>query len=171
MDTPQDNPTQPQSPAPEPQPELGGEQPRRLTRSRADRVLGGVCGGIGRYFGIDAVIVRIAAVALVLLGGAGVLLYLAALLLVPSDPAVGAPAAAAGATSDRGRTLGIVAVVVILLFTWPFLLGGGFLLAGILVPVALLAVVGLVAWWLVSGDSPRESRSRSPSRHSSASVY
>jgi len=47
-----------------------------------------------------------------------------------------------------------VAVVVVLLFTWPFLVGGGFLLAGILVPIAALAVLGLVIWWLVSGASP-----------------
>jgi len=47
-----------------------------------------------------------------------------------------------------------VAVVVVLLFTWPFLVGGGFLLAGILVPIAVLAVLGLVIWWLVSGASP-----------------
>lgn len=150
MDTPQDNPQQPQSPAPEP----GPEQPRRLTRSRTDRVLGGVCGGVARYFGIDPVIVRIVTVALVLLGGAGVLLYLAGLLLVPADPAEAQAVGADGATTDRGRTLGVVAVVVLLLFTWPFLLGGGFLLAGILVPIAVLAVVGLVVWWLVSGASP-----------------
>ena len=166
MDTPQNDPNQPQSPiggpgddpdptAPTVEQSAGPDsgEPRRLTRSRTDRVLGGVCGGVARYFGIDPVIARIVAVGLVLLGGAGVLLYLAALLLVPADPAPGT-AGVAAATSDRGRTLGIVAVVVVLLFTWPFLIGGGFLLAGILVPIAVLAVLGLVIWWLVSGASP-----------------
>jgi len=108
---------------------------------------------VARYFGIDPVIARIVAVGLVLLGGAGVLLYLAALLLVPADLEVGS-AGATAATSDRGRTLGIVAVVVALLFTWPFLIGGGFVLVGILVPIAILAVLGLGVWWLVSGASP-----------------
>jgi len=166
MDTPHNDPNQPQSPiggpAHDPDPTAptveqsagaAGDEPRRLTRSRTDRVLGGVCGGVARYFGIDPVIARIVAVGMVLLGGAGVLLYLAALLLVPSDPALGG-IGTAPATSDRSRTLGIVVVVVLLLFTWPFLLGGGFLLAGILVPIAVLAVVGLVIWWFVSGASP-----------------
>src|SRR5512143_2654778 len=38
--------------------------PKRLLRARDDRVIGGVCGGIAQYFGIDPLIVRIAAVAL-----------------------------------------------------------------------------------------------------------
>ena len=65
-------------PAPEP-------PVRRLHRSKTDRVIGGVAGGIAEYFRIDPVIVRVAAVALIVAGGAGVLLYLAALLLVPND--------------------------------------------------------------------------------------
>src|SRR5262245_21036654 len=59
--------------------------PRRLTRSRDDRLVAGVCGGLGKYFGIDPVIFRVASVALVFLGGVGALLYLAAILLVPSE--------------------------------------------------------------------------------------
>nr|MBA3358448.1 PspC domain-containing protein [Thermoleophilaceae bacterium] len=82
MDTPPNDPNQPQSPIggpgdPDPTAptvEQSPGEPRRLTRSRTDRVLGGVCGGVARYFGIDPVIARIAAVGLVLLGGAGVLL-------------------------------------------------------------------------------------------------
>src|SRR5215207_6539618 len=42
--------------------------PRRLYRSRSDRVIWGVCGGLARYFNIDPVIVRVAAVALVFAG-------------------------------------------------------------------------------------------------------
>ena len=60
---------------------------RRLTRSRNDRVIGGVCGGLGRYFNVDPILFRIGAVALAFVGGAGVLLYLAALLLVPNEDA------------------------------------------------------------------------------------
>ena len=137
MDTPQDNPPQPQSPAPEP------GQPRRLTRSRTDRVLGGVAGGLGRYFGIDPVIVRIAIVALTLLGGTGVLVYLAALLLVPSDP-IGSEAPEAIAPGGaRTRTLVVVGVLLLLLVSWP-----------LLAPLAFLAVIGIVAWWLASGTTP-----------------
>ena len=71
---------QPQSPAPEQAPV------RRLFRSRTDRVLGGVCGGIGRYFGVDPIVVRIVAVVGLLLGGATLVAYIAAMILVPSEP-------------------------------------------------------------------------------------
>ena len=48
-------------------------------------MIGGVCGGLGRYFNVDPLLFfRIGAVALVFLGGA-ILLYLAALLLVPNE--------------------------------------------------------------------------------------
>lgn len=152
MDTPPNNPTQPQSPAPEPAP----DQPRRLTRSRTDRVLGGVGGGLGRYFGVDPVIVRIALVALTFLGGAGVLLYLAAMLLVPSDPIGSEVPAAIAEGGGRNRALVIVGVVLLLLVSWPLLLGGGFVVAGVLVPLAMLTVLGIVVWWLASGAAPGE---------------
>ena len=71
----------------QPQPE-----PRRLTRSR-ERVIGGVGGGLGRYFGVDPIIFRIGLVALAVFGGAGIFIYIAALLFVPSEgssrPAIG----------------------------------------------------------------------------------
>jgi phage shock protein PspC (stress-responsive transcriptional regulator) len=125
-------------------------QPKRLLRSRSERVIGGVCGGLGRYFNVDPIIVRIAAVALALLGGAGLLLYLAALLLVPSDDSP----AAASPLDGRNRGLAVAGVVVLLLVAWPFLLGGGLLVAGILIPLAFLVTTGVLVWWLVSGEGP-----------------
>lgn len=64
-----------------------GAQPERvlLRRSFDDRMLGGVAGGLARYFGVDAVIVRIAFVVLAFVGGAGIPLYLAGLLLIPEE--------------------------------------------------------------------------------------
>jgi phage shock protein PspC (stress-responsive transcriptional regulator) len=56
-----------------------------LRRSCEDRMLGGVAGGLARYFGVDTTIVRIAFVVLTLFGGAGIPLYLAGLLLIPED--------------------------------------------------------------------------------------
>src|SRR4051812_19794404 len=50
--------------------------PRRLFRSRGDRVIGGVCSGIAKYLGIDPVIVRVATIALVFVGGLGAFGYL-----------------------------------------------------------------------------------------------
>ena len=60
---------------------------RGLRRSRRDRVLGGVCGGIARSLDVDPVLIRIAAVALALSGGFGVLVYIVAWILVPEAAA------------------------------------------------------------------------------------
>ena len=57
---------------------------RRLTRSRTDRVIAGVCGGFAVYSGIDVNLIRLAMVALALVGP-GAVLYLVAWLIVPED--------------------------------------------------------------------------------------
>ena len=116
-------------------------------------MLGGVCAGLGRYFNTDPVFFRIAAIILALIGGAGVLLYIAAVLLVPSEESAGA-AGSASPTDGRNRGLVIAGVVVLLLIGWPFLLGGGLLFAGILIPIAFLVTAGVLVWWLVSGEGP-----------------
>jgi phage shock protein PspC (stress-responsive transcriptional regulator) len=58
---------------------------RQLRRSRDDRMIGGVCGGLGRYVGIDPIIFRIVLAALAIFGGVGLLLYALAWLLIPDD--------------------------------------------------------------------------------------
>jgi len=58
---------------------------RRLERSSSDRMLAGVCGGLGRYFDLNPTFFRIGFVVLTLLGGAGVLVYLAAALVMPGE--------------------------------------------------------------------------------------
>lgn len=58
---------------------------RTLRRCADHRMLAGVAGGIADYFDVDVTTVRIAIVALCVLGGAGVPLYLAAWLLVPEE--------------------------------------------------------------------------------------
>jgi phage shock protein C len=60
---------------------------KRLYRSRTDRKLAGVCGGIGAYFRIDPVFVRVAWVVLALSGGLGILAYLISWLVIPMEPA------------------------------------------------------------------------------------
>lgn len=58
---------------------------QRLMRSSNDKVIAGVCGGLGQYFGIDAVLVRLLMVALVFAGGVSVLLYPILWLVMPQD--------------------------------------------------------------------------------------
>ncbi len=60
-------------------------EPAALRRSCHDRMLAGVAAGTARYFGVDVTIVRIAFVLLTVMGGAGVPLYLAGLLLIPEE--------------------------------------------------------------------------------------
>jgi phage shock protein PspC (stress-responsive transcriptional regulator) len=60
-------------------------QIKRLERSSSDRMLAGVSGGLGRYFDLNPAVFRLGFVILTLLGGAGVLVYLAALLVIPIE--------------------------------------------------------------------------------------
>ncbi len=112
----------------------GPGTPRRLTRSASDRMLGGVAGGLGRYFGIDPIIFRIAFVVLTFAGGAGVLAYVAMLLFVPSDDP----------DADRStgqRALRIVGGAVLVIAALSFLGPGLFWAGPGLVPLAVLVVI------------------------------
>jgi phage shock protein PspC (stress-responsive transcriptional regulator) len=64
----------------------------QLRRSRTDKILGGVNGGLADYTGIDALLWRVGFVALTLAGGAGVVVYLLLWLLMPAGPPAGADA-------------------------------------------------------------------------------
>jgi phage shock protein C len=65
-----------------------------LRRSTDDKVLGGVCGGIARYLGVDAVLIRLLAVVLAIVGGGtGLIAYLIAWIVIPKDRPVAAPVA------------------------------------------------------------------------------
>ena len=57
----------------------------RLRRSRDDRKIAGVAGGLARHLDVDPIILRVALVVLVFFGGAGLLIYGAGWLLVPEE--------------------------------------------------------------------------------------
>ena len=60
---------------------------KKLYRSRTDQMIAGVCGGLGKYLGIDPTLIRLAFVLLLLFGiGSGLLVYLVMMLLVPLEP-------------------------------------------------------------------------------------
>ena len=64
---------------------------RTLYRSRSERMIGGVCGGIAEYFGIDPTIVRLLAVAITVIGNAAaVVAYVIMWVVVPEEPFGGA---------------------------------------------------------------------------------
>lgn len=58
---------------------------KKLLRSKDDRVIAGVCGGLGEYFGIDTVLFRIAAVLLLLVNGFGAIMYIIAWVAIPEN--------------------------------------------------------------------------------------
>ena len=59
---------------------------RKLHRSREERQLAGVCGGLARFLGLDATLVRLFFVFLALVGGHGLLVYLVMAIFVPEAP-------------------------------------------------------------------------------------
>lgn len=59
-------------------------EPKKLMKSDDNRVLCGVCGGIGEYFNIDPVVIRLIWVIFSLMGGAGILAYIIAAIIVPA---------------------------------------------------------------------------------------
>ena len=105
----------------------GHHGPRPFRRSRADRVIAGVCGGLSRYFGVDPVLVRVAFVVLTLAGGSGILAYLILWLVVPEETGEEPPM-----PRDSERHAQIL----------PILFGGLLIAAG-----AILLVDQLIPWF------------------------
>jgi len=135
------------------------EGPRRLYRSRDERLIGGVCGGLAEYFGIDPLIVRIITVGLVFAGGAGFLAYLAAWLLVPEEDG---ESVADGGNGRLATIAGTVLLVLAIGTVLPFWNGpfGGWGWGGPLVSLICLGLAGLAVWWVASGEHPAASGTR-----------
>ena len=59
---------------------------KRLYRSNRDKMLGGVCSGLGEYFDVDPTLIRLGAIIAVFGAGAGLLAYLIAWVIIPLNP-------------------------------------------------------------------------------------
>ncbi|MFN2363733.1 MAG: PspC domain-containing protein [Halarsenatibacteraceae bacterium] len=59
---------------------------KRLYRSRQERILAGVCGGIAEYFKIDPLIIRLLFVFIFFINGAGIIAYIVGWLIIPERP-------------------------------------------------------------------------------------
>jgi len=138
--------------------ERTGAAPRLLRRRTSDRVLGGVAGGLGDYFNIDPLLVRIGFVGLMIFGGAGLVLYVAGWLLIPAE---GQDASSVEAVLGRlgltPKRLGWIAVVIVAIIYLSGPIGGPLdgsnnLYIGPLPgidPVAFWAVAVIVAGYLL----------------------
>ena len=61
-------------------------EPKKLYRSRKNRMICGVCGGIAEYFNIDPTLIRLAWVLFALSAGSGILAYIIAAIVIPDEP-------------------------------------------------------------------------------------
>jgi phage shock protein C len=59
---------------------------RKLYRSKTNRQLAGVCGGLAEYFNLDVTLIRVLFVLLAVLGGSGLVIYIAMWIIVPKQP-------------------------------------------------------------------------------------
>jgi phage shock protein C len=59
------------------------EEPRKLYRSRNQRMLAGICGGLAEYFNVDATLIRVLFLVLAVFGGTGLVIYVVMWLIVP----------------------------------------------------------------------------------------
>lgn len=120
-------------------------EPRRVLRSRSDRVVAGVAGGFGRYFGVDPVLIRLGLVLLTFAGGIGALVYLVAWLIVPEEAVT-----AEDPAGTRSRTVPLWLMAIILS---ALVLSGGIgrlglgLRPDVFWPLGLI-LVGLAVLWL-----------------------
>ncbi|MDD6201696.1 MAG: PspC domain-containing protein [Lachnospiraceae bacterium] len=60
-------------------------EPKRLTKSSTNRMICGVCAGIGNYLNIDATVVRLLWIIFSVVGGAGILAYIIAAIIMPEE--------------------------------------------------------------------------------------
>jgi phage shock protein PspC (stress-responsive transcriptional regulator) len=114
----------------------------QLRRSRTDRHVAGVAGGLGRHFGIDPTILRVLFVVLTFFGGAGLLVYAAVWLFVPEDGEARAPIEV-NAEARKVLLIATAAVAVLLAVgdsLGGFTMGWPLALCALLVAGVLLAV-------------------------------
>ena len=130
--------------------------PRRLHRRSDERVIAGVASGLGDYFNVDPLLIRIALVASLVFGGLGVFLYAAAWLLVPDDT-TGQSVLERFLGGDRSGLPGGVLVVVgaiIALSTLGFIFGSPGDGGALVLAIAVVAIGGLLLQRGGSSDAP-----------------
>jgi phage shock protein C len=107
------------------------ESYKRLYRSKTDKLIGGVCGGLGEYLDIDPVIARILFVLLVLFGGSGILVYIILWIVVPEkryqfgevkEEMPTGDVAEGEAKATRGSTTSMIAGLILIAFGLLFLI-------------------------------------------------
>jgi signal transduction histidine kinase len=129
----------------------------RLERSRRDRIIGGVAGGIGQHLGVDPNIVRVAFIGLSFAVGFGIIVYILTWLLAPVEPATAegtvSPRRIRLPTRSQAVGLGLMAAGFLFLL-WI----SGFWFGGELGWPILLAAIGFGVLWARSGRDDGRAR-------------
>jgi signal transduction histidine kinase len=130
-------------------------RPASLLRRDTDhRVIGGVCAGLARQFGVDPWIVRVAFVAAATAGGVGVAIYALAWVFVPAGSAPGRVARLRTARSTIEITIGIALLALAVLLTFRAL---GLLFSDAIVwPLTLVAAGAALLWRQTFGSGPAD---------------
>ena len=169
-ETPYSAPLPPPPPPPGPPPKIP------LRRTRDDRVVAGVCGGLGRATGIDPVVFRVVVAILAVFGGAGILLYLVGWALIPEEGVQESWLEQFTRRHGTGVVIALGVLVALILLPailglgfdggWPFRFDGGLL-------VLILAIAGIV-WFTRRSDTsaqPTAVLPVAPSTYSSYGAY
>jgi len=87
-------------------------EPKRLFKSRTNKVIAGVCGGLAEYFDVDSVIMRVLFVLLAFFGGSGFVLYIACAIIMPKRmiDAGGMEAPAESRTTNERKLFGVALI-------------------------------------------------------------
>jgi phage shock protein C len=111
-------------------------QHHRLYRNQSNKVLAGVCSGIAEYLNIDPTIVRLVWILITFLGGAGIIAYILACIIIPVKPVAGSDS-----TSQPGHNFTAVRIFGIL-----------FIGVGILILLDNLDILSFHHWWYMTED-------------------
>jgi phage shock protein C len=114
---------------------------KKIKRSRTNRVISGVCGGVGEYFNIDPVVVRIIWVLMFFWGGMGFLAYLICALIIPEDDGI--------IYQDDNKSSNINTSNTPIFIGLALIIVGGFMLAKVIWPQFAFKFVYFVRYWPV----------------------
>ena len=120
-----------------------GDELRELRRSRDDRVVAGVLGGVARRLGVDPVLLRIVTVVLSVFGGVGIVLYALGWLLIPDNDAESSIAEQALGRRGRRPEIPTIALAVALIIV-VLIAAGGMYNSGVGTLLLLLTIIGAV---------------------------
>jgi phage shock protein PspC (stress-responsive transcriptional regulator) len=120
-------------------------EPRRLTRSTESKYVAGVAGGLGRYFGLDPVLFRVAFGVSMVFGGIGIVAYIALWVFLPTDD--GEPAF----MDNRSRATTVVAMAILAIAAFSVLGPPSFVLGPGLLACAVVIVLAVLLWRAIGG--------------------